>query len=385
MREELGIDESAAVRGAQRPAQGPTQRERRSAPRIRFAKQSLRKAALWALSAWNASAHALPAYSWAPIVPISYAMLANFTVHGCACSGVSNPYGFGAYCARWETPTQNPWCYVLADCPTGGAAGDYGKFEDCAEAPSPWSEAAADAAEATVDAAALQPLAAAAATSFAASAADASAAAAAVAPAAVAFPAAVAPAVCVEGGEGGALRREVRPAGLVQHVPLRPGQVQQRVRPEGNGGPLRVVRARPGCSPPLPIVHDGRQRGVPRSVGSAEPPLAAASRAVASAALGEAVAPAAVAAAAAAAAALPDAVAAAAVASASRSRCRCAVAPAAPAAVGLAHAAAAPTAVGAARVGAVQIVDMPQMFVAFVDDAARSIRRRRILRKRSEF
>ena len=61
-------------------------------------------------------------------------MLANFTVHGCACSGVSNPYGFGAYCARWETPTQNPWCYVLADCPTGGAAGDYGKFEDCAEA-----------------------------------------------------------------------------------------------------------------------------------------------------------------------------------------------------------------------------------------------------------
>ena len=106
-------------------------------------------------------------------------MLANFTVHGCACSGVSNPYGFGAYCARWETPTQNPWCYVLADCPTGGAAGDYGKFEDCAEAPTPWSEAAADAAEATVDAAALQPLAAAAATSFAASAADASAAAAA--------------------------------------------------------------------------------------------------------------------------------------------------------------------------------------------------------------
>ena len=166
MREELGIDESAAVRGAQRPAQGPTQRERRSAPRIRFAKQSLRKAALWALSAWNASAHALPAYSWAPIVPISYAMLANFTVHGCACSGVSNPYGFGAYCARWETPTQNPWCYVLADCPTGGAAGDYGKFEDCAEAPTPWSDAAADAAEATVDAAALQPLAAAAATSL---------------------------------------------------------------------------------------------------------------------------------------------------------------------------------------------------------------------------
>ena len=76
-------------------------------------------------------------------------MLANFTVHGCACSGVSNPYGFGAYCARWETPTQNPWCYVLADCPTGGAAGDYGKFEDCAEAPTPWSEAAADAAEAS--------------------------------------------------------------------------------------------------------------------------------------------------------------------------------------------------------------------------------------------
>ena len=106
-------------------------------------------------------------------------MLANFTVHGCACSGVSNPYGFGAYCARWETPTQNPWCYVLADCPTGGAAGDYGKFEDCAEAPTPWSEAAADAAEATVDAAALQPLAAAAATSFAA---DASAAAASSAP-----------------------------------------------------------------------------------------------------------------------------------------------------------------------------------------------------------
>ena len=83
--------------------------------------------------------------------------------------------------ARWETPTQIAHGSCLRPTARRAAAGDYGKFEDCAEAPSPWSEAA-DAAEATVDAAATAARDAAAATSYAASAADASAAAASRAP-----------------------------------------------------------------------------------------------------------------------------------------------------------------------------------------------------------
>ena len=51
--------------------------------------------------------------------------------HGCQCLGRSNPHGFGAYCHRWETPEQRPWCYVAAECPSPNAVGDYGKFDEC--------------------------------------------------------------------------------------------------------------------------------------------------------------------------------------------------------------------------------------------------------------
>ena len=52
------------------------------------------------------------------------------TRHGCACSGVSSPHGYGASCAPWETPEQAPWCYVDPACPTP-SRGDFGKWDEC--------------------------------------------------------------------------------------------------------------------------------------------------------------------------------------------------------------------------------------------------------------
>merc|ERR1719409_2067047 len=124
-------------------------------------------------------------------------------------------------------------------------------------------------------------------------------AAAALALAAAAFALALAaPAVRVEGGDGAALRRDVRGRGegVVQQVQQRPGSLHQRVRPEGyrRYGHLRAVRARRRRQ-----VHDGRRTGgVPQSIGAAEPPLAAASPTAVAAAVGRAVAAAPVAAAA---------------------------------------------------------------------------------------
>ena len=51
--------------------------------------------------------------------------------HGCPCNGKSNPHGYGAYCKRWEIPTQRPWCYVDVSCPSPHPVGDYGRFDEC--------------------------------------------------------------------------------------------------------------------------------------------------------------------------------------------------------------------------------------------------------------
>ena len=51
--------------------------------------------------------------------------------HGCACTGKSNPHGYGAWCKRWEVPDQRPWCYVAAECPSSHPLGDYGRFDEC--------------------------------------------------------------------------------------------------------------------------------------------------------------------------------------------------------------------------------------------------------------
>ena len=62
---------------------------------------------------------------------VAYGHAANaVTRHGCACSGVSSPHGFGASCAPWETPEQAPWCYVDPSCPTP-TRGDFGKWDEC--------------------------------------------------------------------------------------------------------------------------------------------------------------------------------------------------------------------------------------------------------------
>ena len=78
------------------------------------------------------------------------------TRSGCECSGFSNEHGFGRYCARWENPEQDPWCYVDDVCgaPSGapnrsatlappltrfaGKRGSFGRrFEPCTPAPPP--------------------------------------------------------------------------------------------------------------------------------------------------------------------------------------------------------------------------------------------------------
>ena len=90
-------------------------------------------------------------------------------------------------------------------------------------------------------------------------------------------------AVRVEGGEGGALRREVRAEGVVQRVQRRRGGLQQRVRPEEYGR-LRVVRAR------RRQVQAGRRGVVPLRAEAPPAAAAAAVTAVASAAVAAAAA-----------------------------------------------------------------------------------------------
>lgn len=54
------------------------------------------------------------------------------TKSGCKCSGVSNSYGFGAYCNSWEESFQLPWCYVNDECPSASKRGSFGmKHERC--------------------------------------------------------------------------------------------------------------------------------------------------------------------------------------------------------------------------------------------------------------
>lgn len=69
----------------------------------------------------------------------------------CPCSGFSNEHGFGRYCHAWETPMQDPWCYVNETCGgiRPGAAravrasaqrGSFGqRFEVCTPNPPPAS------------------------------------------------------------------------------------------------------------------------------------------------------------------------------------------------------------------------------------------------------
>ena len=99
---------------------------------------SLEAAPSRATPATSAAAGAAAAAA-AAITASSAAAITSQTVHECRCNGNSNPHGFGAYCRAWETPTQAPWCYVPAECPAGTAVGDYGKFDECKQPPSPFS------------------------------------------------------------------------------------------------------------------------------------------------------------------------------------------------------------------------------------------------------